>query len=207
MSTINCFLSGQLTREASFLRDQSFSTDPNRSIADRFDAKAKHILIEIDSQLAGYARLSGGPNGYFEALIDPPVPFPTGPHIADGSRVTVSPHWRGVDLSSLLLIELLLWAYTFEYRYLVGSVKTGRRTLELVHGLGFVNCGEPVIQHFDRINVPSPFKEQVFFQCVVAELMPISSQLVERHAELVSQLAQRGFTVKTDCPFLQQNQV
>src|SRR5262249_29910406 len=98
----------------------------------------------IADQLAASGRLTPGPSSVFETWTQGRANIPTGASIVDLGRCMVSPDFRGIGLFRLLLLEAFLLAEKLGYSEIVGAVIAGRRTAEVLYGLGFRNCGVAV---------------------------------------------------------------
>lgn len=131
--------------EMNRLRCECFAGQyPSGDAKDRFDDRSVHVITCVDGRLAGYGRLTPGPDSWFEFLSGGVAGLPVGPDVVDFGRVAVAPTFRGHDHFELILLEGLLWACDEGFRVVVGSSRPNRKFRSFLHELGFSDCG-PVL--------------------------------------------------------------
>lgn len=145
MPVLELFHSDTFTAEMNRLRCECFATQYQSGEArDEFDGRSTHVCVRVGGALAGYGRLTPGPDSWFEYRSRGPVAFPTGSDVVDFGRVMVAPGHRGHDLFELVLLDGLLWACDRGFPVVVGSSGTGRGFRPFIHGLGFADAGPAV---------------------------------------------------------------
>jgi predicted GNAT family N-acyltransferase len=131
--------------EMNRLRCECFAgTYPSGDAKDDFDDRSIHVVTRVDGRLAGYGRLTPGPDSWFEFLSNGRAVIPTGADVVDFGRVMVAPAHRGHDQFELVLVEGLLWACDRGFNVVVGSSRPERRFRPFIHELGFADAGAPV---------------------------------------------------------------
>lgn len=180
----------EFTDEMDELRKSCF---PGRNVPetsrDPFDDRSTHAVLTLEGVLVAMGRLTHGPGAVFKSWSHGKADIPDRPDTVDLGRVAVSPEFRGLDLSRLLMSHILPRCRERGFAAVNGAVRPGRRMTDLLRELGFVESGP-------QVSVDEPNGNAVIIQPMVASLVP---GVVDRNraifAEQVAALVERGFTV------------
>jgi GNAT superfamily N-acetyltransferase len=155
---------------------------------DAWDDRSDHVEIRRDRELAAYARLTLGPNGFFATWTQGEARIPTGPDVADLGRCFVVPEFRGLGLMRVICLEALSRAEDRGCRAVVGGVVPGSRWGTLLEEIGLEACGPTVAGRGATATV--------HFQPLVCDVVRHAPRWTDFRNRALERLERSGFSLE-----------
>lgn len=142
-------LTTRLSAEMDLLRMISFpARNKQKTSEDEFDMLSFHLTISIDNDIAGYCRLTPGPNSVFHTWTNGLSELPNTTNSIDAGRLLIAPRYRGYNLLPLLLVEICIHCHLLGFKQINGTYIPGHSVIErAIKAAGFNDCGKPLIEH------------------------------------------------------------
>jgi predicted GNAT family N-acyltransferase len=189
--TITVELSDHFTPAMEMLRREFEDKEwPDNSSEDRFDAFSSHIVLSVNSKLAGMVRLTNRPPSVLAAWAIGSHHLPEGDDIVEATRAVVAKSWRGMGFYKILMTEATAWCHATGVPSTVAAIEVDFPLQRLLSRIGFRDVGEPTL----FVSCP---RSHVKCQVIVQQpAQAIEAAMAIRQA-CIERLDAKGFCVRS----------